>query len=202
MNTKWMSEKSNLENLILNQKLSYEEIGRRYGCTGANIKKVAKLIGISLPKKRKINPKEKFTKGFHKKCKFCGKLIPSSNTYCSSKCCGEQRIKDNIQSFLDGNLKRKEGLPLVVKNYLLKQANYKCELCGFEGYNKKTGNTILQIHHIDGHSSNNVSENLQVLCPNCHAMTENFMALNNGNSDRITRYAYKDRSGSSTAESK
>lgn len=202
MKSKWEKEKDNLIELLINQKKSYEEVGRMYGCTGANIKKVAKLIGISLSEKRKINPKEHFNKKVVKKCKFCGKPIPRANIYCSSKCCGEQRIKDNIQAFLDGNLKRKEGLPLVVKNYLLKQADYKCELCGFEGYNKKSGNTILQIHHIDGHSNNNVPENLQVLCPNCHAMTENFMALNNGNSDRTTRYAYKNRSGSSTAESK
>ena len=51
-----------------------------------------------------------------------------------------------------------------------------------------TGNSILQFHHIDGDSSNNKEENLQVLCPNCHAMTENYMALNKGKSARINRY--------------
>ena len=46
---KWENEKDILSQLIINEKLSYEEIGRRYGCTGANIKKVAKRLGISLP---------------------------------------------------------------------------------------------------------------------------------------------------------
>lgn len=46
MATKWESEKENLVRLILQEKVSYEEIGRRYGCTGANIKKVAKRLGI------------------------------------------------------------------------------------------------------------------------------------------------------------
>ena len=52
----------------------------------------------------------------------------------------------------------------------------------------KTGNTILQIHHIDGNSKNNSPDNLQVICPNCHAKTENYMALNKGNSGRDKRY--------------
>lgn len=55
MTSKWFEEKENLEHLILIDKLSYEEIGRRYGCTGSNIKKVAKRIGINLPQKRRVN---------------------------------------------------------------------------------------------------------------------------------------------------
>lgn len=47
MTSKWIDEKSNLEQLILVDKLSYEEIGRRYG--GSNIKNVARRIGIELP---------------------------------------------------------------------------------------------------------------------------------------------------------
>ena len=43
MNTKWLNEKENLEFLIFEENLSYEEIGRRYGCTGANIKKQERL---------------------------------------------------------------------------------------------------------------------------------------------------------------
>lgn len=46
MATKWEPEKENLIHLIIEEKVSYEEIGRKYGCTGANIKKVAKRLGI------------------------------------------------------------------------------------------------------------------------------------------------------------
>ena len=46
MKSKWEEEKENLEKLILEEKLSYEEIGRRYNCTGANIKKVALRLKI------------------------------------------------------------------------------------------------------------------------------------------------------------
>lgn len=49
MKSKWTSEKEELERLINVEKVSYEEIGRRYNCSGANIKKVAKQLGIDLP---------------------------------------------------------------------------------------------------------------------------------------------------------
>ena len=39
----WNLEKENLERLILTDKVSYEEIGRMYGCTGSNIRRVATL---------------------------------------------------------------------------------------------------------------------------------------------------------------
>ena len=60
--SKWESEKEELERLINVEKVSYEEIGRRYGCSGANIKKVARAIGIVLPQRRKINQYEIFEK--------------------------------------------------------------------------------------------------------------------------------------------
>lgn len=55
MKSKWESEKENLEQLILVENLSYEEIGRRYGCSGGNIKKVALRLGIELSPRRTIN---------------------------------------------------------------------------------------------------------------------------------------------------
>lgn len=42
----WDLEKDKLEKLILTDKVSYEEIGRMYGCTGSNIRRVAKKLGI------------------------------------------------------------------------------------------------------------------------------------------------------------
>ena len=93
MASKWESEKENLEKLI-NDGISYEEIGRRYGCSGANIKKTAIRLGIELKPRRTINENETFGRGIIKVptaiCLNCGKefhkYAGSTGKYCSNKC--------------------------------------------------------------------------------------------------------------------
>ena len=36
----------------------------------------------------------------------------------------------------------------------------------------------LELHHIDGNNQNNNLTNLTLLCPNCHAMTDNYRGKN------------------------
>ena len=48
----------------------------------------------------------------------------------------------------------------------------KCECCGnteWMGYP-----IVLELHHIDGNHMNHSLDNLQLLCPNCHSITDNF----------------------------
>ena len=52
--------KSDLEKLIFEDKLSYIAIGKIYGVSCNAIKKAAKKLGISLPNKRRISEKENF----------------------------------------------------------------------------------------------------------------------------------------------
>lgn len=62
--------KNELEKLILEEKLSYKEIGRRYGVSDTMIKKMALKLGIELPKRRQINECENFShKGFRRDSK-------------------------------------------------------------------------------------------------------------------------------------
>ena len=53
---------------------------------------------------------------------------------------------------------------------------YRCEKC------KRTeweGEPIpLEVHHINGNHNDNRLENLQILCPNCHALTDNYKGKN------------------------
>jgi 5-methylcytosine-specific restriction endonuclease McrA len=77
----------------------------------------------------------------------------------------------------------------VIRRYLLEVNNYQCCLCKFSGVNFATGNTILQIDHIDGDCSNHVKTNLRVLCPNCHAQTPTYGNLNK-NSKRTWKKRY------------
>lgn len=181
----WLNEKEKLEELI-NQGLSYNEIGKLYNVSGAAIRKAASRIGIQLPRRRKINPKETFNKGTAQTtvCINCGKSFikyPSSkNLYCSVKCATTHKKQQHIEAWKLGNIDGTTNYTCskFVRNYLLQKHNYKCEKCGWGEINPFTGKIPLQIHHIDGNSENNTEENLQILCPNCHSLTENFGSRN------------------------
>jgi hypothetical protein len=74
-------------------------------------------------------------------------------------------------TFTNTNSLRKRLLRENVKEH-------KCECC-----NKETwlGEPIaLELHHINGIKSDNRIENLQILCPNCHAFTDNYRGKNIG----------------------
>jgi predicted HNH restriction endonuclease len=83
-----------------------------------------------------------------------------------------------------------DGISARIRRYMLEKYEYKCQNCKCDWKNPYTDLTILQIHHINGDSSDNSESNLQVLCPNCHAMTENF-GFRNKNSSRIYRKQYR-----------
>lgn len=52
-----------------------------------------------------------------------------------------------------------------------------CEECGW-ARRTEDGYLPLEIHHINGNSRDNRLENLQVLCPNCHALQPHYRARN------------------------
>jgi hypothetical protein len=54
--------------------------------------------------------------------------------------------------------------------------NAECEQCKHTEWNNKP--ILLELHHIDGNRQNNLLENLQVLCPNCHSQTDNYRSKN------------------------
>ncbi len=59
------------------------------------------------------------------------------------------------------------------REILYKRANFACVQCGYSK-TREDGKTVLEIHHVDGNHLNNIEDNLQVLCPNCHALTANY----------------------------
>lgn len=118
----------------------------------------------------------------NKYCICCGKeLKPSQRKYCSYKCQRNFNYKEYIKNWKEGienGNSGKYGISGYIRRYLFEQYNCKCEKCGWGEVNPTTGKTPLQIHHIDGDCTNNSENNLQLLCPNCHSLTENFGSLN------------------------
>lgn len=148
------------------------------------------------------NIKNKTSKYVVYNCINCGKECSGQTRgmvykYCSSKCQHEYLRREFIEKWkkgeVDGTTCNGFSVSIHIRHYLLEKNNYKCEKCGFSGVNPYTNNTVLQIHHIDGDSSNNKEENLQVLCPNCHAMTDNFGSRNKNATKGRTQYFGKDK---------
>ena len=125
-------------------------------------------------------------------CIKCGKKITNKwkyGKYCSKECEKQAKQEEYIKRWKnneENGTTGRYGISLRIKKYLFDKYNNQCQLCGWNKVNPITGNIPLQIHHIDGNCTNNKEENLQLLCPNCHSLTETFGNLNK-NSQRIFR---------------
>lgn len=80
--------------------------------------------------------------------------------------------KKTNQKYLNGEKLHVQTL----RKIMLKNAEYKCEICNLSDW--LDGPITLELHHIDGNNKNNKTDNLQIVCPNCHSQTDNFRAKN------------------------
>jgi 5-methylcytosine-specific restriction endonuclease McrA len=138
-------------------------------------------------------------KGKFKPCLQCGKLIwirksdPSKRHFCSYSCSGQNRsaqkrvnvscyVCTTIVSRLKTKLATKvycspkcikignqgpwSKLPAALRIQMKKRGLLKhCVRCGYKEHPE-----ILITHHRDRNRKNNGIENIEVLCPNCHAL--------------------------------
>ena len=83
--------------------------------------------------------------------------------------------------------------PAHMKDALIALRGHQCEKCHNSIWLDKP--IALEVHHLDGNSLNNELENLQLLCPNCHAQTENYRTRNNTEKEKraeITEEEFKE----------
>lgn len=59
-----------------------------------------------------------------------------------------------------------------LKGHLIKERGHACEECERKTWNKTP--IPLEVHHLDGDRTNNKLLNLELLCCNCHAQTDNW----------------------------
>ena len=130
----------------------------------------------------KVNNVKRYIPRF---CTGCGKELPKGNRsqeFCSKSChqnyLYEQRVKQWLNGEITGNQKLSGHYSTIVRRYLINKYNNSCQLCGWNKINPSTGLVPLEIHHIDGDFTNNRPENVQLLCPNCHSLTDNYGSRN------------------------
>ena len=118
-------------------------------------------------------------------CLNCKTLIEFNTTqstgkYCSNKCqqiFQTQKILHEWKSGVyDGAVSKNSATSIsrAIRNYLFRKYNSSCSECGWNRINIYTQKIPLHIHHIDGNALNCKEENLQLICANCHSLTENF----------------------------
>ncbi len=117
-------------------------------------------------------------------CENDGKLFHPRHSSSGKFCCKEwessYKRRETIRKWKLGEISGTKGYSCstFVRNYLMEKYNGECQKCGWGEINPYTGKIPLQVHHIDGDSLNNIESNLQLLCPNCHSLTENFGSRN------------------------
>lgn len=81
-----------------------------------------------------------------------------------------------LEDILNGKYPQYQTFKL--KNRLIAEGykENKCEICGISEWNEKPLN--MELHHKDGNKNNHLLSNLMLLCPNCHAQTDNYRAKN------------------------
>jgi len=145
----------NLKKIVsesINYSMCYDKLGvKRSGSNYLTLRKYIKLYDINI---------DHFETQYDRcKRRFTG-IIPLSD------------ILINRSNYNRTQLKKR-----LISNGLLE---YKCDLCGNDGYynNKKL---TLQLDHINGVNNDNRMHNLRILCPNCHSQTHTYAGKNNSN---------------------
>lgn len=87
----------------------------------------------------------------------------------------EKRMLSNEEFFIKGGYRRRGKL---LKNRMLKMGvEDVCNICG-QGNIHNELPLVIQVDHINGDSTDNRLENLQLVCPNCHSQTPTFAGRN------------------------
>lgn len=149
-----------------------------------------------------------------KQCPKCNKEHNNSGLYCSRSCANSrvwsQEINKSRSAKLAGRTVSRGQMDLDKWRANIKQAwldkynatpfselgmenrrrrvfeeqNYSCNKCGISEW--QGFKISLELEHKDGNTTNNVRENLEGLCPNCHSITDTWRGRNKPTKNGVT----------------
>lgn len=98
---------------------------------------------------------------------------------------------EKIKLWKSGNHNGRRGKTATaswIRDYMLKRANFKCIQCSWSKINPYTKKIPLELSHINGDYLDNREENLEILCPNCHSLTDSYKGANKNKGRPRSKY--------------
>jgi hypothetical protein len=165
---------------------STRQISAQVGCSQTSVRRYLCKVGIKtdggIHSKREIKSK---------KCPICNDVFSGGklkNKYCSKECQIESLYRDYIKKWLNREVSGNQGdghrnssrVSDYVRKWLIRTRGEKCEKCGWDKVNPKTGKIPITVHHKNGDWRITTPENIEFLCPNEHSLTDTYGACNRG----------------------
>lgn len=116
-------------------------------------------------------------------CMQCTKALTRrwQQKYCSNQCQADARYEIFKKEWLkDKKEIITKNISGHIKRYLIEKFGEKCSECGWNKKHPTTGRVPIEVDHINGNADDNDSNNVRLVCPNCHALTPSFRNLNKG----------------------
>ena len=129
-------------------------------------------------------------------CNYCGAdFKPGRNTkakFCSLACQGAKKSQQVIDTWLENPCVETfyvaSFMPRgTIRRYLIRLHGGRCSRCRWGKKHREADLPALEIEHKDGNWKNCHPENIDIICPNCHSLTDTYKARNRGNGRKHRR---------------